>query len=431
VVDLTPSGFTSTSAAGISGTSIVGYGWGNNTHALLWDLISGSYIDLHPTGFLGSEAEAISGNIEVGSVGISGQFTSHACMWQGTVGSFVDLHPSVFFISVAHGVSSDTQVGYGAASAGNANLHALLWHGTAASAVDLSPAGIDTCEAFGVSGNQQVGYAQGASTNNQVHATLWQGTGASAIDLTPTGFTETYAHGISGNTIVGWGSGTAVGGEHALVWTGNGATWLDLHAFLSGLTNAGNPLVLTQSYGWSLDDGGNIVGYGVDSAGINYALLWAPSTQQLIEPASYSLFRGILGAGNVVSLRCADLNYLRLNPGPTLNTSEAPVQVILNGTSPMSSASSLKFSLDCHADTPGIGQTIDLFDWTANGYVTIDGRNVTTVDSIVEVSASNPNRFIQAETNALKARVSFKVVGPTLHWPFNILIDQTSWKAMP
>lgn len=162
-----------------------------------------------------------------------------------------------------------------------------------------------------------------------------------------------------------------------------------------------------------------------------YSGITGSGQSQTVTPASYSLFRGVAVSGDVNSLAAADQSYLQLQPSITLNAAEAPVQVLINAVSPFSSVSKIKFDLVGHADTPGIGQKLELFDWGANAYVTVDSRSATTTDSTVEVSVSNPNRFIQPGTNALLARVSYRVVGPTTHSPFNVFIDQTVWSVTP
>ena len=51
-------------------------------------------------------------------------------------------------------------------------------------------------------------------------------------------------------------------------------------------------------------------------------------------------------------------------------------------------------------------QTIELFDFAAGVYVAIDTRTATTTDSVVEVMGSNPSRFVQTGTRAIRAKVS-------------------------
>ncbi len=239
-VDLNPtniSGITSSIAEGVSGNTQVGYsivtggGTGSNGHALLWTGTAASAVDLNPTnvtGITSSFALAVSGSTVVGNgYGIGTGSNKHALLWMGTASSAVDLNPTNivgFTNTFAQNVSGGTEVGYGNGSATGGNNHALLWSGTAGSAVDLNPtniAGITDSQALGVSGGLQVGYGDGPATSFNSHALVWTGTAGSAFDLNaflPNGFnTSSQAFGVDSNgDIVGYGQGSS--GTHAFLW---------------------------------------------------------------------------------------------------------------------------------------------------------------------------------------------------------------------
>jgi hypothetical protein len=67
--------------------------------------------------------------------------------------------------------------------------------------------------------------AYGTATGQ--HAGLWTGTAASWVDLNPDGYVNSVAWGVSGNTQVG--HAVLGGSEHAGLWTGTAASWFDLH----------------------------------------------------------------------------------------------------------------------------------------------------------------------------------------------------------
>jgi hypothetical protein len=90
-------------------------------------------------------------------------------------------------------------------------------------AIDLNPSGFTVSRAYGVDGGQQVGWGRGPATGGNAHALLWSGDAASVVDLhtfLPPGFNSSVAYGIDfdGN-IVGWASGPATGdNSHAILW---------------------------------------------------------------------------------------------------------------------------------------------------------------------------------------------------------------------
>lgn len=184
-----------------------------------------------------------------------------------------------------------------------------------------------------------------------------------------------------------------------------------------------------------IDEDVNTPGVAATYAGFSHntfagpTLQFDPVTSATVDPSSFSLFRGSLVSGGLTSLFNIDSDYLQVKPGITLNAGEAPVQLIVDGVSPTPTASDFRFDLVSHTDTGGLQQTIDLFDWTANAYVNLDTRaGHPNTDETVEVTPSNPNRFIQAGTNAVRARISYKSTGIVLHFPWNIFYNQTIWK---
>jgi hypothetical protein len=302
-IDLTPSGFTQSLACWTNGTQQVGYGsgpaTGYNAHALLWNGSADSNVDLNPSGFTQSWAYGTSGTQQVGYGWSTVTGSNHALLWKGTAASCVDLNPSGFGDCYAYGISGTQQVGYGSGSAtgGSANTHALLWSGSAASCVDLNPSGFSWSEAYGTSGTQQVGGGGGPAATGGLgyqneHALLWNGTAASYVDLNPSGFDYSEARGTSGWQQVGYGMNPANGDNivHALLWCSSAAIYFDL-----------NPSGFTQSKAYGTN--------GLQQVGVGdgHALVWSGSAASYVDlqqflPAGFteSAAYGIDVQGNIV-----------------------------------------------------------------------------------------------------------------------------------
>ena len=186
-VDLHPAGFTSSLAWGVGSGQQVGYGFihystnkkgGSSVsqcHALLWTGSAASVVDLHPTGFTSSAAYRVSGGHQVG-YGTCTDGIQHALVWAGSAASVVDLHPAGFTSSIARGINGVQQVGYGFYSDGT--QHALLWAGNAASVVDLNtflPTGFTNAVATGIdAAGNIVGHAWSSVNRDDNHAFLWK-----------------------------------------------------------------------------------------------------------------------------------------------------------------------------------------------------------------------------------------------------------------
>jgi len=201
--------------------------WGTPRYrASLWTGTPASWVDLNPAGSTYSVAWAVYDGQQVGEADVP--FTQ-AGLWTGTAASWVSLHPDVAEWSEAFGVYGNQQVGR--AGIGGQN-HASLWTGTASSWVDLNPAGSTGSSAHGVYEGRQVGDAWVRIGADSIEcASLWtNGTPESWVNLNPTGSTASMAAGIFGNWQVGT---TRINGvDHAGVWSGSAASWVDLQTFL-------------------------------------------------------------------------------------------------------------------------------------------------------------------------------------------------------
>ncbi|HLK14654.1 MAG TPA: hypothetical protein VKT78_07595 [Fimbriimonadaceae bacterium] len=291
---------------------------------------------------------------------------------------------------------------------------------------DLGTLGGAFSEAFGINASGQItGVAgTGATVGNKLvnHAFLYSG--GVMTDLGSLGGLESSGYGINGSGQVVGQSDLAGGGVDGFLFS-SGAM-IDLNSLLD---SSGQGVVVQHA--WAINDNRYIAADGTTptSNGNPHALLLTPYFIEL--PGSYSIFRGVLSSGTIQSLYYADGDYLKVLSGPTLSPTDPPVSVIVNGTSGLSAPSDLRLTLVAHANTPGLTQKIELWDFQAAIWVTAGTKPTTTVDSTEVAIASSPGRFVQAGTNAIKARVSWRQSGPTLLNRWMVSIDQVVWDVSP
>jgi len=147
---------------------------------------------------------------------------------------------------------------------------------------------------------------------------------------------------------------------------------------------------------------------------------------QLAMPSSYQLFRGVPVSGGLGDMLYSDGQALTALPGPTLSAQEAPIQVILTGTSVLPSPSQLKFHLQGFVSEHGLTETIDLWNYNTSAWVNISTTTATTTDSVVEAGVSNAAPYLGAG-GQMRARVSWKALGPLVSYPWRASIDQAVW----
>src|SRR5205814_1191534 len=89
---------------------------------------------------------------------------------------------------------------------------------------NLSPPGAGHTEAFAADGNKQAGF----SNFGFDHAGMWSGSAATWVDLAPPNTNDSRALGISGQQVGGYVTLRSDLTQHASLWTGSAASWVDL-----------------------------------------------------------------------------------------------------------------------------------------------------------------------------------------------------------
>ena len=265
-VDLHPAGANHSRANAVAGGKQAGFvqigGIGGTNHACLWSGTVATFSDLHPAGAIGSFALGSFGGTQVGYASFGAD--NHGGLWSGTAGSWQDLHPASAFSSYLYDTDGTQQVGLAYL---DANSRASVWSGTAGSWVDLHPNAALASRANAVHGGQQVGWGIYPIARR---AHLWSGTKNSLVSLHPAGAGQSWAQGVHGGQQVGTATVGPNGLEHAALWSGTAASWVDLHSFL--------PPGYTVSEAFGIWHSGNVtyvVGYGFNTAVMHFeALMW-------------------------------------------------------------------------------------------------------------------------------------------------------------
>jgi hypothetical protein len=99
----------------------------------------------------------------------------------------------------------------------------------------------------------------------------------------------------------------------------------------------------------------------------------------------------------------------------------------------MDTPSILEFTLETQVDTPGVTQTVELFNYVSQEFEEVDSR-VTSFneDAVVEIVVDNdPGRFIDPETLEVKAQLTWKPGPLVIVYPWYLGIDQAIWRVTP
>ncbi|HYR84360.1 MAG TPA: hypothetical protein VE422_09815 [Terriglobia bacterium] len=301
-VILHPPGVRNSQAVKInwSAHEVVGESWAqalDEGQALEWTGAGTNVVSLSPGSRFGSRANGISGNQVGGTVSTIGTPNSKQAMAWATYSPFTAtfLHPANMAESAIFDAGGGQFVGWAAGQSTSSAAHAMLWtSGEATAVIDLNPSQLSFVSSVANSvdrnGRQQVGSGTvflGIDGNkiqySDQHALLWSGNAASAVDLHPAGFSSSVANAAADSVQVGSGFSTSAQHDHALLWTGTASSAIDL-----------NPSGITESMAGGIGSGGAIVGWvsGQPTGNQRHAFLWLGASRTVVDlhnflPAGY------------------------------------------------------------------------------------------------------------------------------------------------
>lgn len=153
----------------------------------------------------------------------------------------------------------------------------------------------------------------------------------------------------------------------------------------------------------------------------------------VVLPEDLRIIRGRQVSGALPDLFFSDDLRMLFQPGITLNSDEPPIWLKLTGSSVTETPTELSFVLETQVDTPGVTQTISLFNYGANEYEEVDSRTTPFgSDSAVEVIVDgDPSRFVDSETLEVKAQLTWMPGPLVILYPWNLGIDQAIWTVTP
>ena len=124
-------------------------------------------------------------------------------------------------------------------------------------------------------------------------------------------------------------------------------------------------------------------------------------------------------AGNAGSLgESGRPNRLVLNLDRILNRPRRRCKSRLDATAPVASPSGFSFAVESRASFPNCLQSVALWNHALGVYEFLNGETLAISDDVVEVIVrSNPGRFIQPSTNAVRALLTYRAQGPAFQPP--------------
>ena len=154
------------------------------------------------------------------------------------------------------------------------------------------------------------------------------------------------------------------------------------------------------------------------------ALEEAPMTIGGVSPHGYWIPRGSTLAGGFWDLFYSDNMPLVLQTDHGRGMS---AQVMVEGRLPID-PTALSVTVETHATSRNIQQTVALWDWNANTWVSLGSDRVGSWDTALEyVVPGDFLRFSESGTGRIQAVVGFQAVGPTNTPLWQARVDNIYW----
>jgi probable HAF family extracellular repeat protein len=284
---------------------------------------------------------------------------------------------------------------------------------------------------IGTLGGGHMSIAQGISGNGQVivgesylpgnwpgNAFRWtDGGGMQDLGPSSTAFDANWDGSIIVGKVQGW----------AMLWSSS-TGMVDLNNWLpsQGVNLSGWQLTSAEAIS---PDGSAIAGSGVHNGIMRGWVVTGLPGSDTVNPSSFSLFRGMLVGGNLTSLTQSDNNRMVIQPGVVFSSQEAPVQLIVNGTSTSLAPTRLELTVEGHCTSASVTQSVALWNYDTQVYETLASQPASTTDSELMIIGILKHQFI-GPNSELRARISFKAHAPTFAYPWQARVDRIKWRVM-
>lgn len=243
-------------------------------------------------------------------------------------------------------------------------------------------------------------------------------------------------------------AGNAITGGYIYRGPALGNFWRGRYFYADEVTGDIWSFILNQSGSGSASDNtlhtdelgtaaGAISSIDIDSAGELYFLNFGAGkifklVSSAVPPTGFTIFRGVLTSGGLSDLTQSDDSRLVVTGQITAILSDSPVNIRLDATAPSQTPSALRFFLEAQSSSSNLQQVVELWDYTTGAWVPLDSRQSTqNSDSRIVLTATNPARFIESGTRAMRAQIRYFPTGiiPFVRWTARI--DQAVWGFYP
>lgn len=148
----------------------------------------------------------------------------------------------------------------------------------------------------------------------------------------------------------------------------------------------------------------------------------------VVTPDSFTRVRGLAVSGILSDLFQSDDSRLVSRPDVFRTSVVPPVQIQLDGESPMQSPGELVIRVESHAGVNNIFQRILAWNYDTAQYESVSTRTLPTTDVVTDVVVStNPGRFIEDGSGDMRLLIQYNALAFTIAPIWQARQDQVIW----
>lgn len=134
--------------------------------------------------------------------------------------------------------------------------------------------------------------------------------------------------------------------------------------------------------------------------------------QAIAEPIiSYSLDHGYVVSGNLASLKAVDGNNLVMENTPTVALTIPGIRITLAAQLPYAPPASFNISLNTGVNTPGLTQTVELYNIATHHWDLIDTRPASLQDQSLTLPIMSASNYWNSSSKLILTRVAWRQTG--------------------
>ena len=104
------------------------------------------------------------------------------------------------------------------------------------------------------------------------------------------------------------------------------------------------------------------------------------------------------------------------------------MQLVLDSTSPTAIPTAFSFTVESNASFANAEELISLYNFADGFYEVLDVRMAIITDNVVRVEPTGDlSRFVQPGTNSVRAKISYRALGPAFAYPWFGRVDRAAW----